>query len=88
LKPPGGITWGIASVITFMLLFFAILMGWCLVWYVKGYIEKGLEMEIKERIELQERREYFIENPLVPADELPVVVEEKPHDHGPGTHQH
>ena len=97
LKPPAGITWGIASIITFLLIIFALVLSWCGIWYIKGYVEKDREMEVKERIELQERREYFIENPLTPANELPIIVDEPElpaeqpnhgHSHGEDNHTH
>jgi len=97
LKPPAGITWGIASIITFLLIFLAIVAGWSIVWYVKGYIETDREIKEKERIELMERRRYFIENPLLSPDELPIIVDEPElpaeqpdhgHSHGKGSHEH
>jgi len=68
--------WHVALGITLFLIALFIGLGMGAVWYIKTYMDEQEHDRRKAEFELQERRDYLINNPMVPADKMGVVIME------------
>jgi len=64
--------------LTLLLLALLITSGLAAAYYIKVYVDNKQELEIeklKYELHLQERRQYFLDHPLIPSEELCRVQE-------------